>query len=105
MVNTSDSCIQEMTIHSPRGRLLSRLSPREQQVLNLIVNGYLNKQIAAELGIALRTVETHRASIRQKLQVDSVAGLVRLVLITHDEDRRATDLVVNHDAVNRYSES
>ena len=53
------------------------LTPREQQVLHQVVAGKLNKQIAAELGTSERTVKAHRAQVMGKMQVDSVAELVR----------------------------
>lgn len=57
---------------------LAALSPREGEVLELLVAGKMNKAIAAELGISAKTVEDHRASIMRKMQVRSVAELVRL---------------------------
>lgn len=51
------------------------LTPREREVLRLVVRGLLNKQIAAELGVALTTVISHRKHITRKLGVRSVAGL------------------------------
>lgn len=54
------------------------LTPREQQVLPLLVRGLLNKQAAAELGIAEYTVQIHRGSIMRKMKADSFATLVRL---------------------------
>jgi two-component system response regulator NreC len=53
------------------------LSPREREVLQLVAEGRLNKQIAVVLGIAERTVEAHRASIMRKLGLTDPAGLVR----------------------------
>jgi FixJ family two-component response regulator len=53
------------------------LTPREREVLQLVVAGRLNKQIAAELGTAEKTIKVHRARMMQKMQVDSVAELVR----------------------------
>jgi len=61
-----------------RGRF-ERLTPRERDVLALVVQGLLNKQIAGELGTAEQTVKTHRSRIMRKLEVGSVAELVRLV--------------------------
>jgi RNA polymerase sigma factor (sigma-70 family) len=58
---------------------LDRLTPRERDVLALIVTGRMNKQIAAELGTAEQTVKQQRARVMQKLGVVSVAELVRLV--------------------------
>ena len=54
------------------------LTPREREVLAHVVSGKLNKQIAFDLGAAERTIKAHRASIMDKLQVQSVAELVRL---------------------------
>lgn len=57
---------------------IGTLTPRESQVLRLVIAGLLNKQIAAELGAALRTIKTHRGRVMHKLGVQSVAELVRL---------------------------
>ena len=58
--------------------LFGSLSLREREVLRLVVQGKMNKQIAAELGIHERTVKLHRTGITTKLQVHSVAELTRL---------------------------
>ncbi len=60
--------------------LIEKLTPREQQVLNRIVNGRLNKQIADDLGISIKTVEAHRASIMDKTGSGTVADLMRVVV-------------------------
>ncbi|MDY3114637.1 MAG: response regulator [Sutterella sp.] len=60
--------------------LLSKLTPREQQVLERIINGRLNKQIADDLGISIKTVEAHRASIMDKTNSSTVADLMRVVI-------------------------
>lgn len=59
--------------------LLDTLSPRERDVLQQVVRGRLNKQIAADLGINERTVKLHRTAITTKLHVRSVAELTQLV--------------------------
>lgn len=59
---------------------LERLSPREREVLRYIAEGASNKEIAATLGISVRTVETHRDSLMKKLGIHSVAGLTRIAL-------------------------
>jgi len=53
------------------------LTPRETQVLQLVAQGYTNRQIAEQLHLSPRTVETHRANLRAKLDLDSRAELVR----------------------------
>ncbi|MBN1189837.1 MAG: response regulator transcription factor [Dehalococcoidales bacterium] len=58
---------------------LSKLTPRENEVLNCVVAGHLNKQIASIIGVAEKTVKVHRGHIMQKMQVQSVAELVRML--------------------------
>lgn len=58
---------------------VARLTPREREVCHLVARGLLNKQIASELGTVEKTVKVHRARVMQKLEVDSVAALVRLL--------------------------
>jgi FixJ family two-component response regulator len=65
-----------------RGEILQRLAsltPREREVMALVVEGRLNKQVAAELGTVEKTVKVHRARVMAKMQVRSVSALVRLV--------------------------
>jgi DNA-binding NarL/FixJ family response regulator len=59
---------------------LDLLSPREREVLLGVARGETNKEIAARLGISHRTVETHRESLMDKLNIRTIAGLTRLVL-------------------------
>lgn len=61
-------------------KLYSRLTTRELQVLERIVSGRLNKQIADDLSISIKTVEAHRANIMDKLQVTTVADLLKIAL-------------------------
>jgi FixJ family two-component response regulator len=61
---------------------LSTLTPREREVLSRVVAGKLNKQIAAELGTAEKTVKVHRARMMRKMQFDSLAELVRAWTVT-----------------------
>lgn len=60
-------------------RLLDLLTPREFEVMQLVVTGKLNKQVAAELGTAEKTIKVHRGRVMKKLGIASVAELVRLV--------------------------
>jgi DNA-binding NarL/FixJ family response regulator len=66
---------------SPTG-LLAQLTGREREVLIGVTRGLTNKEIAAELGISHRTVETHRESLMRKLSLRSVAELTRFALET-----------------------
>jgi FixJ family two-component response regulator len=57
-----------------------RLTPREREVLAHLIKGEINRQVAAHLNITERTVKVHRAQLLQKLQVDSIAALVRFAI-------------------------
>ncbi|MEY3510026.1 MAG: hypothetical protein RI914_625 [Pseudomonadota bacterium] len=63
-----------------REALLAKLTGRESQVLERIVAGRLNKQIADDLGISIKTVEAHRANIMEKLSANTVADLLKVAL-------------------------
>ena len=64
-------------------RLLDLLTPREFEVMQLVITGKLNKQIAGELGTAEKTIKVHRGRVMKKLGLTSVAELVRLVETAH----------------------
>jgi len=66
-------------IESVRSRIAS-LTPREHELLELVVAGRSNKVIAEELGISQRTVEIHRARVMKKMAADSVTDLVRMLM-------------------------
>ncbi|WP_374510511.1 response regulator transcription factor [Niveibacterium sp.] len=68
-------------------RRLDQLTTREREVLDLIVAGRLNKQIADDLGISIKTVEVHRARVMEKMGVSSLAELVQMVM-SADAQRR-----------------
>ena len=61
------------------------LTPRERQVVHLITEGKLNKQVAAELGIVEKTIKVHRARVMAKMNVRSLSALVRLVDRVHSQ--------------------
>ena len=63
-----------------REALLAKLTGREAQVLERIVAGRLNKQIADDLGISIKTVEAHRANIMEKMGANTVADLLKVAL-------------------------
>jgi FixJ family two-component response regulator/signal transduction histidine kinase len=68
--------VREREIYGAR---LRRLSPREREVMEHVVRGRRNKQIAADLEIAMQTVKQHRSKVMEKMEVSSVADLVRAV--------------------------
>ena len=78
-----DHARQSFSVHQQavnRDALLSKLTVREGQVLERIVAGRLNKQIADDLGISIKTVEAHRANIMEKLNANTVADLLKIAL-------------------------
>jgi NarL family two-component system response regulator LiaR len=68
--------------HGAQPGQVDQLTGREREVLEGIAKGRTNKEIAAELGISFRTVETHRESLMRKLQIRTVAELTRFALNT-----------------------
>jgi two-component system, LuxR family, response regulator FixJ len=80
---------RESTRKTELARQVERLSARQREVLDLLVIGERSKQIARQLGIGEKTVAKHRASVLEKMQVDSVVELVRLFAdanLTHGVD-------------------
>jgi FixJ family two-component response regulator len=71
---------QQRSTRAAAGSLAS-LTPREREVMNCVIAGKLNRMIADELNVSIKTVEAHRARVMEKLQVHSVAELVRLSLM------------------------
>ena len=69
----SDAILEEISDR------VATLTEREVQVMNLIVNGLSNKDVGAELGISLKTVESHRAKVMSKMHSESFAELVTMV--------------------------
>lgn len=66
---------------------LETLTPREHEVLELVVAGASNKQISSELGVSLKTVEAHRARVMDKLQAESLSQLVRMTLTVANAEK------------------
>ncbi len=68
-----------MTFHSEKLEIQAALTPREREVMSLLIEGRANKVIADRLGISIRTVEVHRARVMAKLGVRNVVELVVLL--------------------------
>ncbi|MCM8854363.1 MAG: response regulator transcription factor [Candidatus Thiodiazotropha sp.] len=64
---------------------LNQLTPREREVLDLVITGMRNKNISEQLGITLSTVEAHRSRVMEKMQADSLSHLMRMMLTLEQE--------------------
>ena len=80
MLDHAKDTFADYQLSVSRDTLLSKLTVRESQVLERIVAGRLNKQIADDLGISIKTVEAHRANIMDKLSANTVADLLKIAL-------------------------
>ena len=80
MLEAAKASFAESLSAASRDALLAKLTSREAQVLERIVAGRLNKQIADDLGISIKTVEAHRANIMEKLNANTVADLLKIAL-------------------------
>ena len=80
MVEHARTAFTDQQQAATREALLAKLTGRESQVLERIVAGRLNKQIADDLGISIKTVEAHRANIMEKMGANTVADLLKVAL-------------------------
>ena len=80
MLDHATEAFADYQVVQNRDALIARLTLRESQVLERIVAGRLNKQIADDLGISIKTVEAHRANIMEKLNANTVADLLKIAL-------------------------
>jgi len=69
---------------------LKELTPREREVLKLVAEGRANKVIAGDLDLSQRTVEIHRSRVMEKMQANSLAHLVRMVIALEQDQRAAS---------------
>src|SRR4051812_30393269 len=77
------SNITQSAVHRAPGERTARedvLTPREREVVELIASGKLNKQVASTLGVSIKTVETHRAKVMQKLELRTAADITRYAI-------------------------
>ncbi|RCX09010.1 response regulator transcription factor [Extensimonas vulgaris] len=80
MLANAEQAFAEHQQAANREAMLAKLTSREAQLLERIVAGRLNKQIADDLGISIKTVEAHRANIMEKLNANTVADLLKIAL-------------------------
>ncbi|SPE60914.1 Two component transcriptional regulator, LuxR family [Verrucomicrobia bacterium] len=74
------AALDKLITHGGKREPFSQLTSREREVLALIAEGQSNKEIAARLGIGVRTIETHRERIMRRLDIHSVAGLTKFAI-------------------------
>jgi two-component system, LuxR family, response regulator TtrR len=77
----TETAAQQTQVTAIKARLES-LSDREKQVLEAVVNGKMNKTIAYDLDISIKTVEAHRARVMEKMEANSLAHLIRMIAMT-----------------------
>ncbi len=78
---------QNFTLRAEKERVqqrLKRLTPRETEVMQLLVLGSTSKEVGLQLNISRKTVDIHRSRIMHKLEADSIAQLVRMVMLTEE---------------------
>jgi RNA polymerase sigma factor (sigma-70 family) len=72
-------------------RRFERLTPRERQVMEMVVAGRPNKKVAADLGVSIKTVEVHRSRVMRKMEAPSLANLVEQSMVAGVARRQAAE--------------
>ncbi len=76
-----DDCFKkQQAVNNEINERIDSLTPREKEVMGLVVGGHSNKGIAKELGVSIKTVEVHRGNLMSKMKAQSLSELVRLVM-------------------------
>ena len=79
----SHNKVRQSEVQEKAAERISSLTPRQRQIMDLVLAGHPSKNIAADLGISQRTVENHRAAIMQKTETTSLPELARLEFIVN----------------------
>jgi two-component system, LuxR family, response regulator FixJ len=79
LAREDERLVRDREVGGVRANLQS-LTPRERQVLDLVVEGALNKTVADKLGISVKTVELHRSRVMEKMRAQSLAQLIQMVM-------------------------
>ena len=78
--NEENLVIENNICHAAFHRRLATLTPREKEVLDGVVDGKMNKVLAIDMGISIKTIELHRAQVKKKLKAKNSAELIKMVL-------------------------
>jgi two-component system, NarL family, nitrate/nitrite response regulator NarL len=78
----AQAALSQLVSNGGKGDAFAQLTDRERQVLVLIAHGRSNKEIASQLDVGVRTIETHRERIMRRLDIHSVAGLTKYAIAT-----------------------
>jgi len=90
-IDRSQATLREEATLKTLSECYAALSPREREVMALIVSGLLNKQVGDKLGISVITVKAHRGSLMRKMMADSLADLVKMDARLRSAPRRKAD--------------